>query len=80
MRNYESMFGDMITQHSRPLQNVIAKHRKNASKAEVSSTLAGKPQTVLDTINDRVEVMRIRHEQGLDLWTGKPLEDKKGFR
>ncbi len=85
MRNHDSMTGDIITQHSGPLQNVIAKHRKpsfNADRGErwpVSSSLAGKPQSVLDSINERVEVMRVRHEQGLDLWTGKPLDNEKGF-
>lgn len=79
MRNYDSMSGDMITSHSRPLKNVIGKHRKSASKIEVASTLAGKPQSVIDSINERVDIMRVRHEQGLDLWTGEPLSQNKEF-
>jgi len=73
-------FGDMITASSKPLSNVIDKYRKGNPGAEISSTLAGKPQHVVDAVKAKVEVMRIRHEQGLDLWTGEALGNTEGFK
>jgi hypothetical protein len=70
----------MLNAHSGPLQNVISKYRKRGPGAEISSSLAGKPQHIVDIVNARVEVMRIRYEQGLDLWTGEPLDKPKGSR
>jgi len=75
-----SLLGDMINAHTKPLSNVIDKYRKASPGAEVSSTLAGKPQHIVDIVNGRVEVMRIRYEQGLDLWTGETLSKTKGVQ
>ena len=80
MSDSRSLLGEMINAHAKPLSNVIDKYRKGNNGAEISSTLAGKPQHVVDIVNDRVDVMRIRHEQGLDLWTGEPLPKTKGFK
>lgn len=79
-RDDNSLLGDMITTQTKPLKNVISKYRKSGPGSEMSSSLAGKPQTVIDTVNGRVDVMRIRYEQGLDLWTGEPLEKTKGTK
>jgi len=75
-----SLHGDMINAHNRPLKNVISQYRKRTPGAEMSSSLAGKPQSVVDEVNARVDVMRIRYEQGLDLWTGEPLPKTKGVQ
>ena len=80
MSDSRSLLGDMINAHTKPLSNVIDKYRKGNPGAEISSTLAGKPQHVVDSVKAKVEVMRIRHEQGLDLWTGEPLDKTKGFK
>ena len=37
MRNYDSMSGDIITSHSRPLKNVIGKHRKRRNGVNYES-------------------------------------------
>ena len=80
MSDRRSLHGDMINAYTKPLSNVIDQYRKGNPGAEISSTLAGKPQYVVDAVKARVEVMRIRHEQGLDLWTGDPLPNAKGIQ
>jgi hypothetical protein len=72
-----SLHGDMINSHTRPMKNVIDKYRKASPGAEISSTLAGKPKYIVEAVKAKVEVMRIRHEQGLDLWTGETLDETK---
>lgn len=81
MNDSSAPLSDMMTPNIRPLRNVIDKYRKaSLGTNNYSSTLAGKPQHVVDDIRARVDVMRVRHEQGLDLWTGEPLGDEKGPR
>jgi len=62
------------------MQNVISKYRHPGGQTPPQKTqLAVNRRSVgkQDDVDEKVALMRERYENGLDLWTGEPLDEVK---
>lgn len=55
-------------------KNVIVENRSYTTAEMGRKSRETRPKDTAGMMSERVEIMRLRHEAGQDIWTGEPLE------